>query len=146
MARRTILVVDDEPRIRSLVRNVLTRDGHDVVEAADGAEALTISQRSPEAIDLLLTDVVMPGMDGIELARQLSSRTPCVRVLYMSGKCEIDVVQEQIKRRGVGFLRKPFDIEGLSLAVTRMLDQPPKKEPARESPQKGARRICFRRP
>lgn len=132
MAHRTILVVDDEPHIRSLVKSVLVRDGHEVIEAVDGAEAIAVWERSPDAIDLLLTDIVMPGMDGCELARQLSSRTPRVRVLYMSGKCEIDVVQEQIKRRGIGFLRKPFDIEGLRLAVLRILDQPPKKEPAHE--------------
>jgi DNA-binding NtrC family response regulator len=132
MAHRTILVVDDEPHIRSLVKSVLARDGHDVLEAADGAEAIAVWERSREAIDLLLTDVVMPRMDGLELAQQLSSRAPRVRVLYMSGRCEIDVVQEQIKRRGFGFIRKPFDIGGLSLAVTRILDQPPRKEPARE--------------
>jgi DNA-binding NtrC family response regulator len=114
MAHRTILVVDDEPCIRSLVRSVLARDGHAILEAADGAEAIGVWERSPEAIDLLLTDVVMPRMDGLELARQLSSRSPRVRVLYMSAKCEVDVVQEQVKRRGFGFIRKPFDIESLT--------------------------------
>jgi DNA-binding NtrC family response regulator len=132
MARRTILVVDDEPYIRSLIKSVLARDGHDILEAADGTEAIAVWERSREAIDLLLTDIVMPRMDGLELAEQLSSRSPRVRVLYMSGRCEIADVQKRIKRRGSGFIRKPFDIEGLTLAVTRILGQPPRKEPARE--------------
>jgi DNA-binding NtrC family response regulator len=135
----TILVVDDEPRIRSLVKSVLERHGHRIIEASDGVEALRVWERSPESVDLLLTDIVMPGMDGLDLAQHLSSRSPRVRVLYMSGKCEIEAVQEQIRRRGFGFIRKPFDIDNLSLAVTKILVQPRRKAPVSEGTTKASR-------
>jgi DNA-binding NtrC family response regulator len=144
MRHGVILVVDDEPHIRSLIRSVLARDGRQIIEAGSGAEALAAWERFRDEIDLLLTDIVMPGLDGIDLAHQLSARAPRLRVLYMSGKCEIDVVQEQIKRRGFGFLRKPFDIQGLRLAVVRMLELTPKKEPASE--RDGRPKVAIGRP
>jgi two-component system cell cycle sensor histidine kinase/response regulator CckA len=139
-----ILVVDDERQIRSLVKSVLTRDGHRIIEASSGVEALAAWERSGGKIDLLLTDIVMPGMDGIELARQLSARASRLRVLYVSGKCEIDVLQEQVRKRGFGFLRKPFDIQGLRHAVLRMLDRPAKKEAMSEGGRK-AKAVSGRR-
>jgi two-component system, cell cycle sensor histidine kinase and response regulator CckA len=121
MARKTILVVDDEPQIRSLVKNVLSRRNHRILEASDGVEALGIVERPKARIDLLLTDIVMPGMDGIELARRTASQSPQVRVIYMSGKCEAEAVRRDVDSKGFGFLRKPFDIGDLDLKVTQFL-------------------------
>ncbi len=121
MAGKTILVVDDEPHIRSLVKSVLVRQQHRVVEAADGVEAEEVLQRPRAKIDLILTDVIMPRMDGIELAERTSSRTPAVRLIFMSGKCEADAVRQDMETKGFGFIRKPFDLDELSRTVRQFL-------------------------
>ncbi|HXN49776.1 MAG TPA: response regulator [Bryobacteraceae bacterium] len=126
MPRKTILVVDDEPRIRSLVKSVLERRHHRILEASDGVEALGIVARPKVRIDLLLTDIVMPGIDGIELARRTTSRSPKVRVIYMSGECEAEAVRLDMERRGFGFVRKPFDIDELDVKVNESLARAPK--------------------
>jgi two-component system cell cycle sensor histidine kinase/response regulator CckA len=118
MAR--ILVVDDEPKIRSLIRTLLTRQGYEILEASDGVEALSLCNRGPSP-DLLLTDVVMPRMDGVQLAERVATLYPSVRVLYMSGKCEVESIQTRLRKRKFGFIRKPFEIEALGEAVRKRL-------------------------
>jgi two-component system, cell cycle sensor histidine kinase and response regulator CckA len=127
MARKTILVVDDEAQIRSLVKSVLAPRHHRILEASDGVEALGIVGQPKARIDLLLTDIVMPGMDGIELARRTASQSPEVRVIYMSGKCEADAVRLDMDTRGFGFVRKPFDIEELDAKVSQSLARAPRR-------------------
>jgi len=126
MTRKTILVVDDEPQIRSLVKSVLARRHHRILEASDGVEALGIVERPKVIIDLLLTDIVMPGMDGIELARRTASQSPNVRVIYMSAKCEAEAVRLDMDTRGFGFVRKPFDIDELDDQVSQLLAKAPR--------------------
>lgn len=116
----SILVVDDEPQIRSLVTRILAREGYTIFEASDGAEALGVLE-SQRAVDLVVTDIVMPGMDGIQLAGRVASGFPATGLIYMSGKCDIDVVRTDIERHGFGFIRKPFRIESLSRAVREFL-------------------------
>jgi DNA-binding NtrC family response regulator len=131
----TVLVADDEPLIRSLVKNALERQGYRVLEARDGQEALGICERLGPSIDLLLTDIVMPVMDGIQLSERVSSILPNVRVLYMSGQCEIDVVQHHIRDKGFGFLRKPFALDVLAERIRKLVEAPVhKKGPQREDP------------
>ncbi len=133
MSERTILVVDDEPHIRALLRNILGRANYRVLEAGDGREALEVCASPAVAIDLLLTDVVMPVLDGIGLADQALRIRPDVRVLYMSGKCDFDAVQRDVRDRGFGFIRKPFTIEALLEAVGGLIgSELPKKVPGRE--------------
>lgn len=119
--RRTILVVDDEPHIRSLLRSVLERERYVVLEAADGEQALGICDKRGAAIDLLLTDIVMPNVDGIQLAERVSSAHPNMRVVYMSGKCEMEAVERNIVEKGFGFVRKPFTIEALVQKIRQFL-------------------------
>ena len=89
MHAQTILVVDDEAAIRSLVTTVLAADGYQVVEASDGDAALRRADDGDDGIDLLLTDVRMPGMDGFVLARSFLKSHPGAKVLFMSGYFEI---------------------------------------------------------
>ncbi len=139
MAERTILVVDDEPHIRSLVRNILQREHYRVLEAGDGCEALSICDEHGSGIDLLLTDIVMPRLDGIQLAEQVVAAHPRIRVLYMSGKCDVETVQRQIRQFGFGFIRKPFAIEALLGTVQHSLcAELPKKGVMRETPPTAA--------
>src|SRR5207237_5065955 len=84
----TILLVEDEEAVRGLVREILSRLGYRVLVAGNGIEALALSQRFPETIHLLLTDVIMPGMDGCELAERMMVARPDTRILFMSGYAE----------------------------------------------------------
>lgn len=120
MGGYTVLVVDDEAQIRALVRSVLIRKNYSVIVASDGIDALARYEESGK-VDLLLTDIVMPGMDGIQLAERLWSRDQRLAVLYMSGKCEMDAVQRHVTEKGFGFLRKPFQIEGLLGKVAELI-------------------------
>jgi two-component system cell cycle sensor histidine kinase/response regulator CckA len=114
----TVLVVDDEPAIRSLVARVLEQEGLSVIRAADGRQALSLSQGSDEHIDLLISDVVMPEMDGPTLARNLVAKIPELPVLFISGCC--DSMQFE-GCRPFAFLPKPLDIPSLLKTVEALL-------------------------
>jgi DNA-binding NtrC family response regulator len=116
-----VLVVDDESSIRVLLRGILARLGHRTIEASDGCEALSLCQQHADALDLLLTDVVMPSMDGLALAEAVSVRFPRLPIIYMSGQCEIEIVQRQMADKGHGFLRKPFQLDVLADTVGKAL-------------------------
>jgi len=103
---------------------VLERAGYRVLVAAGGAEALDLAERYAGPIHLLLTDVVMPGMNGRELMRRLAPLRPDLRVLYMSGYADEAVAQHGVLDPGTAFLQKPFTPGGLADKVRRVLDTP----------------------
>ena len=119
----TVLLCEDEPDLRELTKEVLEEYGYRVLEAGDGREALEVLEGFSDKIDLLLTDVVMPRMNGSELAARLT-RERGVRVLYMSGYTETSVVRGAAAP-GAGFLQKPFSPVSLARAVRELLDQQP---------------------
>jgi len=121
----TILVVDDEDEIRGLMREVLEADGYRVIEARSGPEALAVADRYRDPLDMLLTDVVMPHMNGPELAAQLGAGRPGLRVLYVSGYVGEAPCAEVVLEPGTPFLLKPFGPEELTRAVRRVLETPP---------------------
>jgi PAS domain S-box-containing protein len=123
-ASGTILLVEDQPQVRKLALEVLQDRGYQVLEAAGGAGACELSERHPGTIDLLLTDVVMPGMTGKELADTLRPRRPHMRVLYMSGYAESTIMHHGVLDAGVEYLSKPFTPEGLALRVQEVLAEP----------------------
>ena len=105
----TILVVEDEAPVRAVTRQLLQRNGYTVFEAADGPAALAlVDGEAGRHIDLLLTDVIMPGMSGRELADQLRARRPNLRVLFMSGYTDDAVVRHGMLEPGLAYLEKPF--------------------------------------
>ncbi len=112
----TILLVDDSPRIRPLVRAILSELKCQILEASTAERALEIAATSIEGIDLLLTDITMPGLSGLELGAQLQARRPALRVLYMSGY-EVPATTGA----GVGFIEKPFRPDALLNKVREML-------------------------
>ena len=118
----TVLLVEDEPGVRHLARDVLSRYGYRVIEAADGSEALRLAEAETEKIDLLLTDVVMPGMSGPELARRFRELRPELRVLFASGYADDAVVAHGVRHDGVPFLQKPFEPDDLVRRVREVLD------------------------
>jgi PAS domain S-box-containing protein len=118
----TILLVEDAEGVRELARESLERRGYAVLVASSPAEALEILQRHGRPIDLLLTDVVLPGMSGSELAARLLPFHPETKVLYMSGYTDDAVVQHGVLEEHVAFLPKPFTLAGLARKVREVLD------------------------
>src|SRR5216117_2458329 len=113
----TILVVEDEPAVLSLSRRALEAQGYVVLAASDASDAMRVVERHGGTIHLLLTDVVMPGLSGRELADRLATRRPGIRVLYMSGYPGDAVVQHGALPHGSAFLQKPFSPDGLARKV-----------------------------
>lgn len=117
----TVLLVEDNAGLRELVRRILVGHGYSVLEAASPDEALLLSSRFSGPIDLMLTDVVMPGMDGRQLYDRLTEARPELRALFMSGYTENVVAHQGVLKDGTNFLPKPFSRDGLLLAVRDVL-------------------------
>jgi CheY-like chemotaxis protein len=123
--RQTVLVVDDEQDLRSLVATVLTEYGYKVITAASAAKAASLLDRMDAPPDLLLTDVVMPGMSGPMLADQLLAKFACARVLFMSGYDERQIVQRYVVEKGFALIIKPFQLHTLCAAVRSAIESLP---------------------
>jgi len=121
----TILVVEDDPSVRSLAHAFLASHGYEVLEAANGREALQICDRHQGPIHLLLTDVVMPEMSGLQLAQLLVPSYRGMKVLYMSGYTEETIVHHGVLDPGAALLSKPFSQDILAGKVREVLDSPP---------------------
>ena len=121
----TILLVEDEANLRYLARQYLEKQGYKVIEAADGAVAMQIAVAHDKMIHLLLTDVIMPGMNGRELAQRISEIRPNVKVLYMSGYTENVIGHNGMLDDGVRLLQKPFTLRDLKSKVREVLDATP---------------------
>jgi PAS domain S-box-containing protein len=118
----TILIAEDEPAIRAALARVLRANGYRVLEAADGTEALRIAGAEPGGIDVLLTDVMMPGMGGMELVRRLRAARPATRVMIMSGYTSDEALRTELGGARSEFLQKPFTARAVSHAVRTLLD------------------------
>ena len=118
----TVLVVEDEPDIRSLACEMLEGHGYRTLAAASGEEALGLAVRHPGTIELLLTDVVMPGLSGPALAERFAVVRPHARVLYMSGYAGDDLVRRGVARESPHVLTKPFSAEALCSRVRESLE------------------------
>ena len=119
----TVLLTEDEPAVRAVVQHVLERQGYTVLVAPNGNLALQLLEANPGEVHMLLTDVVMPGMSGRQLAAQFSARRPRARVLFMSGYTSDAVVGHDVLDPGVAYLQKPFSPEALARKVRRVLDR-----------------------
>jgi PAS domain S-box-containing protein len=118
----TLLLVEDEAAVRGSARRLLERHGYTVIEARHGADALRIIEAGDRAVDLVITDVVMPEMGGRELVERLRTRHPGIKVLFMSGYSERAVASDGIMPPGTGFVEKPFTIEQLTRRTRELLD------------------------
>jgi two-component system, cell cycle sensor histidine kinase and response regulator CckA len=117
----TVLLVEDEESVRQLVRETLVARGYHVMEAENGESGVTVAAEHDGKIDLVITDVVMPGMGGRELVKQLAQSRPQTRVLYLSGYTE-DAISEGTIESGAAFLQKPFTLQNLSRKVREVLE------------------------
>jgi len=123
--RETILLVEDEAGIRALVRKILRREQYNVLEAGTAEEALSIAQTHPGPIELLLTDMMLPGMGGRELAEEMRRSVAALKVLYVSGYTEDESVRAGAFPPGSKFLQKPFTLSVLVGKVREALDAEP---------------------
>jgi len=117
----TILVVEDEPGVRRLATQLLQRHGYRTVEAGDGKEALSVLSAAETPIGLVLSDIRMPNLNGLELDRLVRERWPAIPVLLMSGEVTREWVVEVVRDPTVRLLRKPFSAEDLLEAVQETL-------------------------
>jgi PAS domain S-box-containing protein len=120
----TILLVEDDDTVRRFARRALESQGYRIVEAASAARALALEETHTGPLDLLLTDVVMPGANGRELAEAIESRRPGLPVLFTSGYTPDVLVHHRVSELGAPFLEKPFSSAGLAAAVRQALDRP----------------------
>ncbi len=118
----TVLLVEDEESVRRVVNRALTSRGYTVLTALEGAEAISIVESHPGPIHLLLTDVVMPGMDGREVAELVEQRQPGIKVLYSSGYTDDAVLRHGLKHSDIHFLQKPYTMDELLRMVRSVID------------------------
>lgn len=123
VVRRTVLVVEDEPQVRRMAARALAEVGHRVLEACDGREALTVLARAGRGVDLVLTDVAMPGMGGRELADRLHLARPDVRVIFMSGYADDEIVRRGLLGPDQPFIQKPFTPAALVRRIAELTEQ-----------------------
>jgi signal transduction histidine kinase/ActR/RegA family two-component response regulator len=133
----TILVVEDQNEVRRLASVALRKSGYTVVEAADGKEALAVAALLKERVDLLVSDVVMPGMTGGEVAKRLRERWPGLKVLFISGYTDDLIVRNATSAKDAGFLQKPFASSTLTAKVREILDSMPagSESPSQTAPE-----------
>lgn len=120
----TILLVEDEEQVRRIIKEVLEWQGYNVLSALNGEEALKLAEGQGTEIHLLLTDVVMPQMSGLELAERLITMRPQLKVLYMSGYTDDAMVRHGLLEETLKFIQKPFDPASVARKVREVLDSP----------------------
>jgi hypothetical protein len=124
MGTETILLVEDDDRVREVTRRILSSAGYRILLAASPEAALDLLTRNPEPMQLLLTDVVLPGMSGPQLAHRVLSLKPGIRVLYQSGYSDAAIAQHGALESGAALLPKPFTANSLKRKVREVLDAP----------------------
>jgi len=124
-AGKTVLVLDDEADVRKLIATMLTSNGYKVLTADNGDNAIKAYKRRKQPVDLLLLDVVSPGLSGPMVAERIAELQPGLRVLFMSGYDNTSVVRRYVVDRGYALLPKPFTRDQLSKKVQEVLDAPP---------------------
>ena len=129
----TVLLVEDEDSVRELVRLTLTSRGYKVLEAEHGEAGLRIAEETRGTIDILVTDVVMPGIGGRELAKKILAKRPATKVLYLSGYTEDAIVTQGALAPGTAFLQKPFTLQNLAKKVREVLRAPSQAKSASTS-------------
>jgi CheY-like chemotaxis protein len=119
----TLLLVEDHPEVLRLTREMLRQRGYRLLEAASGAEALAVAAGHAGPIDALVTDVVMPGMNGRELAARLLQQRPHVKVLYTSGYAGGAIGNQGVLEPGMAYLAKPFTAAQLTLKLRQVIEE-----------------------
>ncbi len=118
----TVMLIEDEPMVRRLAKKILLMHGYKVIEQKSGGLAIAYFDEHNPAIDLLITDVIMPGMNGRELQEKLQEKLPGLKALFMSGYTENVIAHHGVLDEGTEFIQKPFSIVSLTQKVREVLD------------------------
>jgi CheY-like chemotaxis protein len=118
----TLLLIEDETLVRELTHEILTGQGYRVLDAGSGEEAIRVFEAHPGPIQLVVTDVIMPGMNGREVYERMAQLRPDLKVLYMSGYTQSAIVHRGVLEPGTAFVQKPFTIPGFLERVREVLD------------------------
>ena len=121
---KTVLLVEDEDFVRNVTREVLELSGYHVLEAIDANDGLELYRENSDSIDLLLTDVIMPGKNGREFANQLLALRPDLKIIFMSGYTDNAIVRESFSDAHLNYLQKPFTLDALTDKVNQVLGAP----------------------
>ena len=119
-----VLVVEDDDQVRAFIRTLLGNNGYTVLEARTGLEGLAIAEKEGSQVDLLLSDMLLPELSGFDLAQRVIERNPGIKVLFMTGYVEGDIVQRCISELGASFLDKPFQPTALLARVENAITSP----------------------
>jgi two-component system cell cycle sensor histidine kinase/response regulator CckA len=133
----TILLVEDDDGLRILVHRILQRFGYRVLAARDGYEAVDVCASHEGALDLILSDVFMTGLSGVDVVKRVQRRFTGAAALFMSGRLNLTLLEEGILRNGAPFIQKPFVPDALARKVREVLDGPPPPSPADPSRHEG---------
>jgi PAS domain S-box-containing protein len=142
----TILLAEDDPKVRQVVRLILAEQGYRVVAAKDGAEAWRTFEERPSAFPIVVSDVIMPHLNGLDLIRRVRQKAPSTRLLLMSGYSDADVMQQVLTEEGVTFLPKPVDAGLLLRRIRESLGVPPVAGAKRPDASRGVRKAGRRTP
>jgi two-component system, cell cycle sensor histidine kinase and response regulator CckA len=123
-----VLLVEDDDQVRSFIRMLLTSNGYEVLEASTGAEGLEIAERQSADIDLLLSDMLLPELSGYDLAMKVQELRPKIKILFMTGYVEGEIVQRSMSELGATFLDKPFQPATLLARVEEAIKAHPHEE------------------
>jgi CheY-like chemotaxis protein len=118
----TLLLIEDETLVRELTHEILTGQGYRVLDAGSCEEAIRVFEAHPGPIQLVVTDVIMPGMNGREVYERMAQLRPDLKVLYMSGYTQSAIVHRGVLEPGTAFVQKPFTIPGFLERVREVLD------------------------
>jgi CheY-like chemotaxis protein len=120
----TVLVIEDDPQVREMVRRVLGSRHYEILEARDGEQAMAVANAHGGPIDLVLSDVIIPGLNGPEIVQKVQQQRDGTRALFMSGYTDHAVLRDRILGTGVDFIQKPFAPDALAIKVREVLDAP----------------------
>ncbi len=119
----TVLIVEDNTPVREISREILKRHGYTVLVAENGKEAMSVLDEYKGRVDMILTDVVMPEMDGEKMSTEITGRNPDIKILYMSGYTDDVIAPRGVLDKGVNFIQKPFTLQDLAIKVRKVLDK-----------------------
>ena len=123
-----VLLVEDDDQVRSFIRMLLTTNGYQVLEASTGFEGLEIAERPSNEIDLLLSDMLLPELSGYDLAQKVQELRPEIKILFMTGYVEGEIVQRSMSELGARFLDKPFQPATLLTRVEEAIHAGPQQD------------------